>query len=354
MIIKVSFHITNINTNCNYFNLVMKKAKVRKLKESLCDVSCPPQCLHNTSLTTSCRGPRAAAVVSHPPQRCSLDTCKAGGTCEDHDGTFTCHCKEGRSGTFCQEKLGETTFTEAGFMGTSYTSLQLTTYSVTRTSIELSFRTYKKEGLLLLATQREDNKGDFLSIRLHGGFVSVEYDLGSGTSVLVSSAAVTLGTWHRLVFKRYHQDGMLQIDKSPPVRGRSPGRNKSLNIQGDIHIGGHPHTSAGLMGCVRKLKIGRKSVGWRNGQDGVGVIPCFDHPCGKGFCRNEGQCELSEDREKPVCSCSNGFRGQRCGKKKRKRRKQRKYWKNRARHKMKQKFNVTAKKRNLKVLYQYY
>ena len=95
--------------------------------------------------------------------------------------------------------------------------------------------------LILLATQRERGKGDFLSISLVGGHVEVRYDLGSGPSVLVSSQAVTLGYWHRLVFRRYHQDGMLQIDLSDPVRGKASGRNKSLNIKGAMYVGGHPY-----------------------------------------------------------------------------------------------------------------
>ena len=69
----------------------------------------------------------------------------------------------------------------------------------------------------------------------------MRYDLGSGPSVLVSSQAVTLGSWHKLMFRRYHQDGMLQIDKSDPVRGKASGRNKSLNIKGALYVGGHPY-----------------------------------------------------------------------------------------------------------------
>jgi hypothetical protein len=33
---------------------------------------------------------------------CSSNPCQDGGTCEDHDGTFTCFCSEKRSGRFCQ------------------------------------------------------------------------------------------------------------------------------------------------------------------------------------------------------------------------------------------------------------
>ena len=124
---------------------------------------------------------------SPPPPPCSFSPCEAGGTCEEQDGTFTCICGEGRSGKYCQQKVEETAYTEAGFMGQSYLALKQVPYSVTRTSIELSFRTFSKEGLILLATQSTNSKGDFLSISLVAGHVEVRYDLGSGPSALVSS-----------------------------------------------------------------------------------------------------------------------------------------------------------------------
>ena len=153
--------------------------------------------------------------------------------------------------------------------------------------------------------------------------MEVRYDLGSGPSVLVSSQAVTLGSWHMLVFRRYHQDGMLQIDKSDPVRGKASGRNKSLNIKGAIYVGGHPYmnrtgdmagTYKGLQGCVRDLRIRGKSIGLVEGVESVGVVSCSVHPCKEGYCRNEGQCEAREGEREPVCSCREGFRGRRCHK----------------------------------------
>ena len=113
---------------------------------------------------------------------------------------------------------------------------------------------------------------------------------------------------------------MLQIDKSDPVRGKASGRNKSLNIKGAMYVGGHPYmnttgdlvgTYKGLQGCVRDLRIRRKSVGL---VEGVGVVSCSSHPCREGYCRNKGQCEAREGRREPVCSCREGFRGRKCHK----------------------------------------
>ena len=121
---------------------------------------------------------------------------------------------------------------------------------------------------------------------------------------------------------------MLQIDKSDPVRGKASGRNKSLNIKGAMYVGGHPYmnttgdmagTYKGLQGCVRDLRIGRKSIGLVEGVESVGVVSCSVHPCKEGYCRNEGQCEAREGRREPVCSCREGFRGRRCHKVKKER-----------------------------------
>ena len=83
-----------------------------------------------------------------------------------------------------------------------------------------------------------------------------------------------------------------------------------MNRTGDL-VG----TYKGLQGCVRDLRIRRKSVWLVEGVDGVGVVSCSSHPCRKGYCRNEGQCEVREGRKKAVCSCSEQFRGKRCHKK---------------------------------------
>ena len=270
-----------------------------------------------------------------PPDLCSFSPCDEGGTCEEHDGTFTCHCGKGRTGKYCEQEVKVNAYTEAGFTGQSYISLKPISNSVTRTSIELSFRTFNKEGLIFLVKQRNGRKGDFLSISIVGGHVEVRYDLGSGPLVLVSSSAVTLGSWHTLVFRRYHQDGMLQIDKSDPVRGKASGRNKSLNIRGATYVGGHPYmnisgdmvgTYKGMQGCVRDLKIRRKSIGLVEGveplvETAAGVVSCSSHPCSEGYCRNEGQCEVREGKRQAVCSCSQGFRGRRCHKRKEPRKK---------------------------------
>ena len=54
------------------------------------------------------------ACAPSPPLLCSFSPCEAGGTCEEHDGTFTCHCGKGRTGKYCQQEVEDTAYTEAG------------------------------------------------------------------------------------------------------------------------------------------------------------------------------------------------------------------------------------------------
>ena len=155
-------------------------------------------------------------IISPPPAPalCSFFPCEEGGTCDEHDGTFTCHCTRGRSGKYCEIET-DTRDLEAGFTGQSFIRLSPIIKSVTRTSVELSFRTFFNEGIIVLWL----GKTDWMSIAVNGGYVEVRYELGSGPASLVSSTPVTLGQWHDLVFRRYHRDAMLQIDRGEPVQG---------------------------------------------------------------------------------------------------------------------------------------
>ena len=319
-----------------------KIKKQREIKKSVCDVNqFSPDCF---------REPRAIKMMSDsvlvatstrplisppspPPSPCSFAPCEAGGSCEEHDGTFSCHCPVSRSGRYC-EKETELTDTEAGFTGQSYIMMAPLSNSVTRTNIKLSFRSFHSEGILLLWLGHTD----WLSIAIVRGHLEVKYELGSGPGVLVSRSQVSLGQWHSLVifvkhctvqslvnwmvqvFRRYHQDGILQLDKEEPVTTRSRGRNKSLNIRDNIYLGGHPLINStsyllgvqtGLIGCIRNVDMMRKKVKLVEGVKARRkIILCSEHPCREGYCANNGECRVRESRA--VCACHKDWRGRRC------------------------------------------
>jgi EGF-like domain len=75
-------------------------------------------------------------------------------------------------------------------------------------------------------------------------------------------------------------------------------------------------TSTGLVGCVRKLKIGRRVVELHAGRDPLverssGVRECGENPCSGLPCRNAGTC-LAIDSDKFRCACAAGFTGDSC------------------------------------------
>ena len=342
----------NLKTLIKYRDRRVRKRvikKQREMKRTFCDL--------NQSLPECVREPRAIKMMSDsvvtpsslllstppppppplpllstpppPPSPCSFAPCEGGGRCEEHDGTFSCHCPASRSGRYC-EKETHITDTEAGFTGASYIMMAPLSNSVTRTNIQLTFRTFHSEGVLLLWLGHTD----WLSIAIVRGHLEVKYELGSGPGVLVSRSPVKLGQWHSLVFRRYHQDGILELDKEEPVTTRSRGRNKSLNIRDNIYLGGHPLTNSssyllgtdkGLVGCIRNVNIMRRKV--RLVEDvkaRSNVILCSQHPCREGYCANNGECVVRSSRA--VCQCDKVWRGRRCLKRrKRNKKRQNKY-----------------------------
>ena len=50
---------------------------------------------------------------------------------------------------------------------------------------------------------------------------------------------ITSGEWHHLIAKRYHQDGLLELDGTEDrVRGSTGGSLRTLNIASSMWVGG--------------------------------------------------------------------------------------------------------------------
>jgi len=209
--------------------------------------------------------------------------------------------------------------------------------SVTRTTMEMEFKPYSANGIILLARQSEGRSGDYFSISLHRGHVEVRYNLGSGPVTLTSTHPVNLAIWNKLVVKRYRQDGMLMLNGGEVVTARAKGRNKSLNLKGYAYIGGFPalNTSSiegmvaetsNFQGCIRDLQLRGRGVSLVSNTEPLLVEPhnikdCSEHACSQLICKNGGRCTSRGDKAR--CACAKGFRGRRCHKKKKKRKKRR-------------------------------
>ena len=243
---------------------------------------------------------------------CDPDPCQNGGTCEEHDGTFSCFCPPNLAGDLCQVDLLEAGNLEAGFGGNSYAKIKAPEDIVSRLEIEFTFRAFAGEGVLVYGGDGSSST-DYVVIRLNSSYVQFEYDLGGGPVVLTSANQISLGVWHHVKAKRYHQDGLLEVDDSGRVTGSASGSLRTLNIPSILWIGGQDNAKVGnFVGCLKSLNIGRQPVllDGENVLESSNIKPCSENPCAKMPCANEGICQA--DGQGFRCNCQREFTGRHC------------------------------------------
>ncbi|XP_072528035.1 pikachurin-like [Salminus brasiliensis] len=128
----------------------------------------------------------------------------------------------------------------------------------------MRFKSTSADGLLLWrGSSPMRANGDFLSLGLQDGALMFSYELGSGAAVILMNGTFSDGKWHRVKVVRDGQFGKLTVDDYGATTGRSPGKMRQLNINGELYIGGMKeialHTSrrylAGLVGCVSHFTL---------------------------------------------------------------------------------------------------
>ncbi|KFM77888.1 Agrin, partial [Stegodyphus mimosarum] len=196
----------------------------------------------------------------------------------------------------------------------------------TRLSLEIEFKSFADDGILLYNGQTSTKSGDFISLSLKDGFVEFRYNLGSGAVVLRSLQKVILGKYQRVVAKRYLKDGMLAVDGQESVSGRSLGTLSSLDLVENLFVGHVPVASKivyanigvenGFIGCIRRLKIDRREVNLKYPTSkeilkSSGLSDCSGNSCSAMPCKNGGTC-LSSEKLKFKCICKDGFSGENC------------------------------------------
>ena len=187
---------------------------------------------------------------------CSLSPCQGGGSCEPHDGTFTCYCVGGRGGQFCEKMMvGHSGHMVAHFSGQSYVRIRSVATGGPRTSIRIKIRPAMRDGVILYSSMYP---GHNLSLALLGGHVQFRYHLGEDHLVLQSPQQVSLGSWHNLVLHTYHGDAMLKVDSDDPVMG-SLEAGRITGLGAELVIGG-VEGQEGYRGCLAGLKIGHQPV----------------------------------------------------------------------------------------------
>ena len=264
-------------------------------------------------------------LVNEQLSLCDPNPCQGGGTCEEHDGTFSCYCPPGLAGSNCQHDVSQASLNVVSFTGHSWIGLDIPNDVVNRFDLELSFRSFSDDGILFFVQGSKDN--DFLSLTLREKFVEFKYDLGSGqTLTLRSNVQVRLGHWHRLVAKRYNRDGFLSLD-SDKVTGSSVGSIKTLNVDKLGYIGGiNPELeldvreksglSEGFIGCIKDVQMGRQSIRMESEfeprvRQRTNVVECTLNPCSRMPCANGGSCQANP-HQGYQCKCKANFTGRQC------------------------------------------
>uniref|UniRef100_A0A8D9EBI7 Agrin n=1 Tax=Cacopsylla melanoneura TaxID=428564 RepID=A0A8D9EBI7_9HEMI len=210
---------------------------------------------------------------------CLSQPCQNGATCQDEeDGLFECICSPEYTGYLCHTKAPPKLYDTPAFNGSSFIVMK-TLKAYNKLSIEIEFKTNRNDGVLLYNQQNIDGTGDFVSLAIVNGFVEFRFNLGNGIVILTSPQRVAHTRYHRIIAKRYHRDGLLQLDSAEAIGGQSQGTLKALDLSDKAYVGSVPDavlkvyenigTSAGFDGCIRKFKIGRHIVKLHTGLDSM-------------------------------------------------------------------------------------
>ncbi|CAH4031199.1 unnamed protein product [Pieris brassicae] len=264
---------------------------------------------------------------------CLSEPCYNLGTCIDLPGTtYTCVCSDHYTGINCETLLKDDSLfayiETPSFDGSSYIRLKpLKAYH--KLNIDIEFKAFSENGVILYNQQKYDGTGDFVSLALVNGYLEFRYNLGNGAIILTSLEKITLNEYHKVSAKRYHRDGILSVDNMEDVAGQSRGNLKALDLADDAYIGSVPTnysrvydnigTRSGFIGCVKYLRIIRHQVTKKLGRPDSLVVAlenvheCQSNPCMSMPCKNGATCRAIEGSLTDyACSCSIGFQGSNC------------------------------------------
>ncbi|XP_063822042.1 agrin-like isoform X2 [Ostrinia nubilalis] len=264
---------------------------------------------------------------------CLSEPCYNLGTCIDLPGsTYTCVCAGPYTGLNCEslakDSLPGSYIETPSFDGSSYIRLKpLKAYH--KLNIDIEFKAFAENGVLLYNQQKPDGTGDFVSLALVNGYLEFRYNLGNGPIILTSLEKISLNEYHKVSAKRYHRDGILSVDDMEDVAGQSNGHLKALDLAEDAYIGKVPTnysrvfdnigTRSGFIGCVKYLRIIRHQVTKKLGRpdslvvDIANVRECQSSPCVSMPCKNGGTCTGVEgSATEYTCECPIGFQGGNC------------------------------------------
>ncbi|XP_071945465.1 agrin-like isoform X3 [Antedon mediterranea] len=241
-------------------------------------------------------GPLCGDIFVDP---CEGNLCRSGSTCVTlPEGGYRCDCPIGLQGEKCEEEVVEEVYIPA-FSGISYIERPGLKNLADQTSMNISFLTKAKDGMILYNGQKGSNRnGDFISLNMVNGFLEFRYDLGGGEANIKSETPLSMNEFHDVYVTRNRRNGMMVIDNGTPVSGKSKGTQSQLNLGGNLFIGGsrdfqfatRARITTGLTGAIDKFMVRGEMVDdllegainiveVTNYQDDV----CKNSPCMDGY-----------------------------------------------------------------------
>ena len=108
-----------------------------------------------------------------------------------------------------------------------------------RIEIDLIFKPLNiQEGILYYSYNKDGESSDFISIAIIKNHIEFRYDLGDRPVSLKSHRRLRIGECHHVVAKRYHRDGLLEVDGGDWITGSTKGLLKTLNLVEISWVGG--------------------------------------------------------------------------------------------------------------------
>eukprot|EP00094_Tigriopus_californicus_P007839 TCALIF_07549-PA protein Name:"Similar to HSPG2 Basement membrane-specific heparan sulfate proteoglycan core protein (Homo sapiens)" AED:0.37 eAED:0.38 QI:0/0.3/0.22/0.87/0.7/0.67/31/0/1988 len=246
-----------------------------------------------------------------------------GGRCKNTVKDFECLCPFGQEGRFCEDAVN---INRPAFSGNSYLATNRPKHILRQLKLSFKFRALDtRDSVLIYSAQSDDGHGDFASVTLKDEHLEFRFNTGSGTAILKSPEPIQVKKWYKVVLNRKLKHGQLLVVGQTPVRAESPGSTRGLNIRTPLYFGGvkrdhftlAPGVGAelGFIGCITDIRSGKYELDLlKTVIDSANIRDCSstESKCDESPCENGSTCTPGKSKDKYLCVCQEGFKGQNC------------------------------------------
>ena len=192
------------------------------------------------------------------------------------------------------------------------THLKLNKHSPKNFTVELSFRTYEGNGILVY----KQSSSARLYLSLVSGKLELEIRVGTDKPIKISvGEGLSDGIWHHVIAGVTRKELRLKLDTKPELRHENPWLTRIGDFRSRVYVG-YGTQRTGFVGCMHQIKLNGESVKLKklSGSRISGAVidrceissKCFPNPC-----KNGGRC--LQTWRAFTCDCEGTFyRGARC------------------------------------------